>query len=382
MKINKGLRKESLFFCVGSLRMKSIINSLLTFILLICPVLAKDYFIDGKKVNVEKIFEGDSVIWGMDFLSPEELLFTERDGKLKLLNLKTLKAQEIAGVPKVFAEDQGGLLDLTIDPSDKTLYLTYSDPDAPRPTTSLYKGKLSADKKSLNGSRLFQAKAFEKGGIHFGSRVLIDSKGFIFMSVGERNKRDMAQLLDNHQGKILRINKDGSAPTDNPFVKTKGALPEIWSYGHRNPQGLAFGPDGKLWNAEFGPRGGDEINLVEPGANYGWPVITYGREYYGPKIGTTEKAGMKQPAFYWVPSVNPSGISFYNGNAFPSLKGQLLMASLLGHVHRVAIEGSVVKNETKILENFDERIRHIKVGPDSQIFLSTDSGKIFRVKPL
>lgn len=363
-------------------------NAVATILLLLsfCPfsksiAFAKEYSLDGVRVNVEKIFEGESVIWGMDFISHDELLFTERDGKLKLLNLKNLKYSDVSGAPKVYAQEQGGLLDLFYDQSDKSIYMTYADPEAPLPTTSLFKGKLSPDKKGLVGARFFQAKAFNKGGIHFGSRVLVDSKGFIFMSIGERNNRDQSQRLDNHQGKILRLTKSGIAPADNPFVGTKGALPEIWSYGHRNPQGLAMSKEGRLWNAEFGPRGGDEVNLVEAGANYGWPVITYGREYYGLKIGTTSKEGMKQPARYWVPSINPSGITFYNGSVFNSLSGNLLMASLTGHIRRLVIKNNTVIKDDIVLDELNERIRNIKVGPDSFIYLSTDSGKIFKISP-
>ena len=329
------------------------------------------YEINGQKYKMEKIFEGEEVIWGMDFISKNELVFTERSGKFKLLNLATKKVSEITGVPKVYAEDQGGLLDVFYDAKMGTLYLTYSDPDASNPTTSLFRGKLSADKKSIQGSRIFQAHAFEKGGIHFGSRVVIDDKGFLFMSVGERNKRDQAQLLTNHQGKILRLDRDGKVPPGNPFIGNKDALPEIWSYGHRNPQGLTISPSGQLLNAEFGPRGGDEINLVEKGANYGWPVITYGREYYGPKIGTTAKEGLKQPLMHWVPSINPSGISFY--------KGDLYLACLDNHIRRIVLKGTSKVSEEKIIDDLGERFRQVKAGPDEALYLSTDSGKIYKL---
>lgn len=348
--------------------MKFIIFSFLIF----SSAFARDsYEINGQKYNLEKIFDGGDVVWGMDFISKNELIFTERSGKLKLLDLTTKKISEIGGVPKVYAEEQGGLLDVFYDDKMGNLYLTYSDPDAPNPTTSLFRGKLSADKKSLQGSRLFQANAFEKGGIHFGSRVVIDNKGFLFMSVGERNKRDQAQLLTNHQGKILRLDRDGKVPAGNPFIGHKDALPEIWSYGHRNPQGLTLSPQGHLLNAEFGPRGGDEINLVEKGANYGWPVITYGREYYGPKIGTTAKEGMKQPLMYWVPSINPSGISYF--------KGDLYLACLDNHIRRIVMKGTTKVSEEKIIDDLGERFRQVKAGLDGNLYLSTDSGKILRL---
>lgn len=342
-------------------------------------VSAKDvYEIDGMKVRMEKIFQGSDVIWGMDFVSNHEMIFSERGGKLKFLDLKTNNVHELSGAPKVVAKGQGGLLDVFFDKKEQDLYLTYSDSDAPKPTTSLFKAKLSKDKKSITGSRLFQAKAFESSDEHFGSRVLIDNDGFIFLSVGERQNRDQAQKLNNDQGKILRLTKDGKIPTDNPFVDKKEALPEIWSYGHRNPQGLAFNSTGQLYEAEFGPRGGDEVNLIKKGANYGWPVITYGREYWGPKIGTTSKEGMEQPVFNWVPSINPSGMTFYEGKAFPTFKDNLFLACLDGFILRINLE---TKKETKLLEDVGERFRQLKVGPESFIYISTDSGKLLRLRP-
>ena len=268
-------------------------------IILICSLLfftlslhGKTYISGDVAFNIEKLYEGSDVIWGFDFLKLKDassIVFSERRGKLKHLDLKTKKIIDIQGAPKVFAQSQGGLLDVYIDHETSQLYLTYSEPVKGGATTSLFRGKLSADMKILTGERLLQAKAVASGGIHFGSRVIVDKDGFIFISIGERNDRDRAQELSNHQGKILRINKLGKAPKDNPFVNIKGALPEIWSFGHRNPQGLFFGKDGELLEAEFGPRGGDEVNIIEKGKNYGWPVTTYGKEYWGPAIGVKKK---------------------------------------------------------------------------------------------
>lgn len=357
-------------------------TSLLFLLILSMPSPAKERTVEGVKYVDEKIFEGSDVIWGMDFITNDQMIFTERNGKVKILDLKTKNVHEVSGVPKVFAEDQGGMLDVFYDQKDKDLYLTYSDPDAPKPTTSLYRGKLSGDLKTLKGSRLFQGNAYEKGGIHFGSRVLIDKNQHIYLSIGERNKRDMSQLLTNHQGKILRLTKEGKAVSDNPFVSSKNALPEIWTYGHRNPQGLALNSAGEIYNAEMGPRGGDELNFIQKGANYGWPEITYGREYYGPKIGTTEKPGMEQPVIYWVPSINPSGITFYQGKNFAPLQDNLLMAALSGHVRRLVIKNQKIIKEEKMLEDLAERFRQVKAGLDGNIYVSTDSGKIIRLKPL
>ncbi len=345
---------------------------------------SKVYETDGQKFTVEKIFEGSDVIWGFDFITPTEVVFSEREGKLKYLDLKTMKAHEISGAPKVFSASQGGLLDVYYDQKNADLYLTYSDPDPKGATTGLFRGKLSADKKKLEGKRLFQAHAFSKAGQHFGSRVLIDKDGFIFLSVGERNDRDRAQELTNHQGKILRLTKEGTAPSDNPFVSTKGALPEIWSYGHRNPQGMSFDSEGALLSAEFGPRGGDEVNLVEKGKNYGWPVVTYGKEYWGPSIGVKSKAGMMQPLYYWVPSISPSGLMIYNGSAFPKFSGNLFLATLSGeHLHRIVIaKDRKMQKEENLLTDLEERFRQVKTGPEGFIYLSTDSGKILRMKPV
>ena len=350
-------------------------------------VFAKTYVSDGQKFTVETLFEGKDVIWGFDFLNPKEateMIFTERDGKIRHLDLKSLKAIEVSGAPKVFSESQGGLLDVYIDHKSNDIYLTYSEAVEKKATTSLMKGKLSSDKKSFSGTRIFQAKAIESGGIHFGSRIAIDKDGFLFMGVGERNKRDMAQDLSTHHGKILRLTSEGQHAPGNPFVGTKGALPEIWSYGHRNPQGLIIDSQGGLLDAEFGPRGGDEVNLIEKGSNYGWPVATYGKEYWGPSIGVKEKAGMKAPQYYWVPSISPSGMMMYAGKSFPKFEGNLFLATLAGsHLRRVVVDKNrKLLREEKLLEDLEERFRQVKTGPDGLIYLSTDSGKILRLKPV
>lgn len=347
---------------------------------------AKTYTSEVQKFTVETLFEGGDVIWGFDFLNEKdanEIIFTERDGKIRYLDLKTKKASEVAGAPKVFNQSQGGLLDVYVDHKTNEIYMTYSEPIDKKGTTSLMKGKLSADKKRYEGKKIFQAQALESTGEHFGSRIAIDKDRFVFMSVGERNKRDRAQDLNTHHGKILRLTTEGKAADGNPFIGTKGALPEIWSYGHRNPQGLIIDSKGNLLDAEFGPRGGDEVNLIEKGANYGWPVITYGKEYWGPSIGAKEKAGMKQPVFYWVPSISPSGMMMYKGSAFPKFEGNLFLATLAGsHLHRIVMdENKKMVKEEKLIEDLEERFRQVKTGPDGLIYLSTDSGKIIRLKP-
>ncbi len=276
--------------------MKAFIQiALFLFLPLSIPAFAQEYESEGQKFTVEKLIEGQDVIWGFDFLdrkNADEILFSERSGKLRFLHLKTGKTTEVAGAPRVLNQGQGGLLDVMIDPKKNEIYLTYSEPVGDESTTSLFKGMLSPDKTRLNGQRIFQAKAFSKSTIHFGSRVVLDGEGFLFMSVGERDQREKAQDLSAHNGKILRLTPDGKPAPRNPFAKTPGALPEIWSLGHRNPQGLALEGSGALLEAEFGPRGGDEVNRLEKGRNYGWPLVTYGSEYWGPKIGVTQKEGM------------------------------------------------------------------------------------------
>lgn len=347
---------------------------------------SKTYESEGQKFTVQTIFEGKDVIWGFEFLDlkqNDEMVFTERSGKLKYLNLKTMKAHEISGVPKVWAEGQGGLLDVYLDHKTNDLYLTYSEPVGKEATTSLFKGKLSADKTKLEGKNIFQAKAISSEGEHFGSRIVIDKDGFLFIGVGDRGQRDLAQQLNNHNGKILRLTNEGKAAAGNPFISSKKGLPEIWSYGHRNPQGLIIDSRGALLDAEFGPRGGDEVNLIVKEANYGWPVITYGKEYWGPSIGPGAKPGMEQPLYHWTPSISPSGMAEYKGSAFPKFDGNLLLATLSGsHLHRIVTDKTrkIIKEEN-LLSDLNERFRQVKVGPDGFIYLSTDSGKILRMKP-
>lgn len=221
--------------------------------------------------------------------------------------------------------------------------------------------------------------------IHFGSRIEFNDKGQIFISVGDRNSRDKAQQVSQHNGKILRMNDDGTIPQDNPFLKDGRAKPEVWSFGHRNPQGLVFdSTTGILWSAEMGPRGGDEINLIKPGLNYGWPVITYGREYYGPKIGEgTSKPGMEQPVVHWVPSISPSAITIYHGNAFPKWKGNLFLGTLSGeHLRRIILDGQKVTGQEELLKDLKLRIRNVRPAVDGFLYFSTDNGLVARLIPV
>ena len=359
---------------------------LLTALLLSYHASAATYETDGQRYSVDKIFQGENVIWGFDFIaadSPDELVFSERSGALRYLNLKTGLTHNISGAPAVFARGQGGLLDVLIDHKKGLLYLTYAEPiGAGQATTSLFRGTLSADRRQLSGARLFQAKAVADDLEQFGSRVAIDQRGYIFFGIGDRNQRAQVQALGSDFGKILRLNQDGTVPSDNPYVNNPGALPEIWSVGHRNPQGLTFDASGALLEDEFGPRGGDEVNLITKGANYGWPLATYGREYYGPSIGSTSVTGTVQPLYHWVPSINPSGLMVYRGTALPKFDGNLFLATLSGHLHRIVYDAQhKMVREDKMLEDLGQRMRQVRTGPDGLIYISTDSGAIYRIKP-
>ena len=354
---------------------------------LACGTTATAATLDGQAFTVEKVFQGENVIWGFDFVradSADEIVFSERSGALRHLSLSSGKTQLIAGVPTVHARGQGGLLDVIIDHKTGWLYLTYADPVGDgKATTSLFRGKLSPDRATLSGARLFQAKAATGKGEHFGSRVAIDKAGYIFMGIGERGERNSAQDLASHRGKIVRLNPDGTAPADNPYVNKAGALAEIWSLGHRNPQGLFIDSDGNLVETEFGPLGGDEVNLIRKGGNYGWPLATYGREYYGPAIGSTSVAGTVAPLFHWAPSINPTGMLRYQGKALPRFNGNLFLATLSGHLHRIVVDKDwKMVREDRLLDDTGARFRQVRTGPDGLIYLSTDNGAIYRIKPV
>ncbi len=345
----------------------------------------KVYTSENQKFKYENLVQKEDVIWGFDFFKDGRIIFTERLGKLFIYNPKTKLSQEISGVPVVHAQGQGGLLDVRVHPKTEMIYITYSKPMGKKlATTALAVGK-------LDGNKLVTVKDIfvgEKSGdidAHFGSRLVFDGKGHIFVSMGDRYERDRAQDLSVHQGKIMRINEDGTTPKDNPFVNNKKAKGEIWSYGHRNPQGLVIDPKtNDLWEAEFGPMGGDEINLIHAGKNYGWPVVTYGREYDGPKIGEGfEKKGMESPVIYWVPSISPSAIDVYYGEAFPAWKGNIFLAALGStHIHRLVMKETKVLKQEELITDLNFRVRNIRAGKDGYLYLSTDEGKIGRLVPV
>lgn len=346
---------------------------------LLISILTSSISIAKQKVKATEVFKTDEIIWGLTFINEKEVLFTEREGKIKYLNLLT-KENKVLTSPKVKASGQGGMLDIVFkNIGDKDYaYYTYSATVNDVVVTVLARAEYK--NKSLGKPEvLLETKIHSDTTRHFGSRLQFTDQ-YLFITVGDRGERKYAQNLSYHNGKILRLNFDGSAAKGNPFENQKGALKEIWTYGHRNPQGISMNNKGQIYSCEFGPRGGDELNFIEAGKNYGWPVITYGKEYWGPSIGTEKSDGMEQPVVHWTPSISPSGMTFYLGDKYKSWQGNVLLAALGSeHLRRLVLkDGKVIKQET-YLEDMDERMRQIRVSPAGEIYLTTDSGKILKV---
>jgi aldose sugar dehydrogenase len=337
--------------------------------------------------KLETVVNRLDVVWGIDFLPDGRMLLTEKAGRLRVVENGKLVPTPVAGVPAVAADGQGGLLDVAVHPDYATngwIYLSYSDPGPNGSAmTAIVRGKLK-DGQFVEQQSVFKAptELYTTGGNHFGSRFVFD-KGYLFFSIGERGQQTDAQDLTRPNGKVHRIFDDGRVPDDNPFVGTAGALATIWSYGHRNPQGLAKDPaTGLLYDAEHGPRGGDELNLVQKGRNYGWPVITYGMAYDGtPITNLTAKEGMEQPVSYWVPSIAVSSIAFYKGTKFPKWDGQLFLGALAQEELRrlVLADGKVTHQE--VLFKDVGRVRDVVSGPDGYIYVTFDGGRVARLVP-
>lgn len=333
-------------------------------------------------LRVEPIALGFDTPWAFAFLPDGRVLVTERGGRLFLVHDGQL--QRVRGVPKVAARGQGGLLDVMV-PRDfsqsRQVFLTFARNQKGGAGTALAVGRLTAQGTGLRDVRIvFKAIHGGSGGRHFGSRVVEASDGTLFLTLGERGDRPAAQDLSNHKGTIVRLNRDGSVPADNPFVGVAGARPEIWSYGHRNPQGAAFDRQGRLWVAEHGAKGGDEVNQIRKGANYGWPVISYGRHYSGAKIGEgTAKPGLQQPAFYWDPSIAPSGMMVYSGKLWPQWRGDFFVGSLkFDMISRLS--ATPLREAERISGDETGRIRDIAEAPDGAIwFLSETNGGLYRL---
>lgn len=342
-------------------------------------------------IKLELVAEGMDVPWGIAFLPDNEMLVTDRGGKFYRVKDKSL--QTISGVPEVLAKGQGGLMDVVLDPqfaSNKLIYLSYSkfknEDGAVLATTAIMRARLEGNKLT-DQKDIFIARPYAKTQHHYGSRMQFGKDGYLYFSVGERGneKVNPQQIKGNDLGKIHRIKSDGSIPADNPFVKTAGAEASIYSYGHRNPQGMTIHPvTGQIWLNEHGPRGGDEINIVAPGKNYGWPVITYGINYNGKPISNlTAKAGMVQPIHYWIPSIGPSGLAFVTGDKYKGWKGDLLSGSLrFKFLQRSVLKGDKVLKEEILFKNIG-RVRDVRMAPDGFIYMAVESpGRVYKLVPL
>jgi len=346
------------------------------------------YTSDGMPIVVEVVATGIRVPVGIAFLPDGRMLVADRYlGQLHVVDRRTGEKIRIRGLTGVLTDSiDAGLLDVVVHPQYATngwIYLSYSLDRPGGTTTVVDRAKLTGDSLT-NVQRIFEARPVVAGNEHFGGRLLL-SNGFLFITVGDRNTRDQAQYLGNHHGKILRLREDGTVPADNPFVGRDEVMPEIWSYGHRNPQGLALQPaTGELWENEHGPKGGDEINVIRRGANYGWPLITYGQEYYGAPVGKglTQRTGLEQPIHYWVPSIAPSGLAFYTGSQLTAWRGNLFSGAMAKvHLNRLVLDGHKVVKEERLFEDRRWRVRSVVQGPDGFLYLGVDGGMVVRIRP-
>ncbi len=369
---------------------------LATALLVPAPALTgeRTYRTEQAEIGVETVASGLEHPWGLAFLPDGRMLVSERPGRLRLVTADGAVSKPLSGVPEVDARGQGGLLDVAVDPEfgrNRLVYLSYAEPGEGGNSTAVARAMLSEDGSALSGLQvIFSQRPKLRSTLHFGSRLVFDGKGHLFVTLGERSElrfRDQAQDLDSHLGKIVRITPEGATPDDNPFVGRSDALPEIWSLGHRNIQAAAIHPEtGALWEIEHGPRGGDEINIAEPGRNYGWPVVSFGVNYDGSPVGTGKRhrEGMVDPLYQWTPVIAPSGMAFYTGEAFPEWRGDLFVGGLKAKaLVRLELDGDRAIGEERLLEDLGLRIRDVVQGPDGALYLLTDEGdgEILRVAP-
>ena len=343
------------------------------------------------QLEVQTVASGLVNPWSLAFLPDGRMLVTERPGRMRVVTAEGQLSPPLKGVPEVWASNQGGLLDVIIDksyPQNKTIYFCFAEGTGGGGRTAVARAMLNDGNGRLDDVKIiFRQEGPLSSGGHYGCRIVQANDGNLFVTLGEHFKyRDEAQNLGNHLGKLIRIAPDGSVPADNPFIGSADAKPEIWSYGHRNEQGLAINPaSGDLWEIEHGPRGGDEVNIIGKAKNYGWPVIGYGIDYNGAKIHeSTARNGMEQPIKYWVPSIAPSGMTFYTAALFPKWTGSLFTGALAGRMLvRLSLNGNTVTGEERLLQNLNERIRDVRQGPDGALWLLTDNsaGRILRVSP-
>ena len=331
--------------------------------------------------------------WAVEPLPGGDLLVTEKAGRLRIVSATGTIGEPIAGLPPVDARGQGGLLDVALSPSfdsDRTIFWSFSEPRQGGNGTSIARGVLSADRRGLDQVRvIFRVLPAYNGTLHYGSRLAFGRDGMLYATFGERSDTPMrpyAQRMDSHLGKIIRIAPDGTVPSDNPFVGQANALPEIWSVGHRNIQAAAFDLQGRLWDIEHGTRGGDELNLVQKGRNYGWPLVAYGIEYSGATIGegATQRAGFESPVYYWDPVIAPSGAQWYSGDAFPAWRGNLFVGAMKEkRLVRLVVENDRVVREEHLFADRGQRIRDVRQGPDGALYIVTDeqNGELWKVVP-
>jgi glucose/arabinose dehydrogenase len=345
-------------------------------------------------VRAETVANGLVNPWGLAFLPNGDMLVTERPGRIRYIDTSGELSPAMNGAPESIATGQGGMLDITLDPAfieNRHVYVCFTERRNGRENgTSVARLRLEGegrDARFAESEIIFRMEPAYRGGYHFGCRLVFAPDGKLFVTLGERNEQTPAQDLGQHLGKVVRINPDGSVPSDNPFVGREGARPEIWSYGHRNPQAAALNPaTNALWVVEHGAKGGDEVNIIKPGANYGWPVISYGTQYSGAQIGVgTSQEGMEQPHYYWDPSIAPSGMAFYTGDKHPAWKGNLFVGALkFRQIHRLVLDdaGAIVAEEI-LLESLRQRIRAIRQSPDGHLYFLTDSrqGRVMRLVP-
>ncbi len=358
--------------------------------LLVCPLsmLHADIIQSQQHTfNVEVVTSGLQRPWGLAFLPSGDILVTERAGRLRRIEGSVLLKTSIAGLPKVQEKGQGGLMGLALHPDfaqNRWLYLAYAAGSWGKYGTEVVRARFDGLQLS-EVETIFKATPKSSGGRHFGSRLVFGRDGTLYISLGDRGERSSAQDLSDHRGTLIRVNADGSVPPDNPFIDQPKARPEIYTYGNRNMQGMTLHPvSGEVWTHEHGPQGGDEVNIMRTGVNYGWPVITYGANYgQGTQIGEgTHKAGMAQPVYKWVPSIAPSGMTFYTGDAFPKWKGNLFVGSLkFGLLVRLEVQGDQVVSEERMLDYRYGRIRDVVQGPDGDLYLLTDDrdGKLLKL---
>jgi glucose/arabinose dehydrogenase len=352
------------------------------------PAAAMDMDSAHQRFSVTVVADDLEHPWSLAFLPDGDILVSEREGRLRVIRDGRLQPYPVSGLPEIRDWGQGGLLDLLPHPdfaSNRLLYFSYSADIGWGWTTHVARGRF--DGAALTDVEvLFQAEPASRGRVHFGSRLAFDGQGYLYVTVGDRGDMDRAQDLGDLAGKVVRLHDDGRIPADNPFLDTPGARPEIFSYGHRNPQGMAVHPEtGEVWTHEHGPRGGDEINILRPGVNYGWPVVTLGIDYTGFTIGDGLKThpDMADPLYHWTPSIAPSGMAFAS-DAFPGWQGDLFVGALAGkHLARLRLEDGKVIEEERLLEDMNRRIRDVRVGPDGALWLLTDhgSGQVLRLDP-